>query len=478
MSCPGCQALQQQVAELTARLDRLEAENAHLRADNAFLKQENAELRERLGLNSRNSSLPPSSDFPQPPASRARRRSGRSQGAQKGHKGYGRHLLPAYQVDEVVELRPERCRRCNSQLEESLVAIGKPRRFQVAELPERPIRVREYQLTALRCPCCRTKTRAELPVGASSSVLGPRLEAALATLAIDARLSRRLVAGISKDIFGLPLSIGAIDAALGRSGDAVSASVSEIEEALEKAPIVHADETGWNGVGPNDWLWSVSHRRLAAFRVLRGRGQTQAKELLGDYLGYLVVDRYCAYNFIPYERRQFCHAHLLRDFRRVSERAGPGGCVGEKMLLLYEELFALWHAYIDEGHKLDWLQEALAPTKLRYEKLLTLGAKKGDKKTARLCRELLRRTDSLWLFTEIEGIEPTNNAAERCLRGAVIKRKLSFGNQSARGERTLERLLSVSQTCRLQGRSCFAYLSEAIEAYRQGLPTPSLVTTD
>jgi transposase len=107
--------------------------------------------------------------------------------------------------------------------------------------------------------------------------------------------------------------------------------------------------------------------------------------------------------------------------------------------------------------------------------LLGQGAACPCAKTAGVCAEILKLEPALWTFARAEGLEPTNNAAERALRPAVIKRKRSFGCHSEEGCRFVERLLSVTQTLRLQQRPVLDYLVEALVAHRHGLPAPQLL---
>lgn len=138
-------------------------------------------------------------------------------------------------------------------------------------------------------------------------------------------------------------------------------------------------------------------------------------------------------------------------------------------------LFAAWDEYRQHGDRARLL-ERIAPLKQELRALLEQAARKSTKtKYHRLfAKNLLKRWPALWTFTRIDGVEPTNNLAERGLRGAVIYRKLSLGSQSAQGERSIERLLSASVTCRLQGRSLFAYLTDLLIARIRGDPIPVL----
>ena len=144
----------------------------------------------RLNRSSRNSSQPPSVDPPGAPQRRSKDPSGRKQGAQDGHEGHGRPLLPAWAVDEVIEHWPERCGCGHAFSDDERVAVGEPVRWQVEELPPITVRVTEHRAQRVRCPDCGEHTRAELSGRSPAAAFGPRLQAAVATLSVRNRISR------------------------------------------------------------------------------------------------------------------------------------------------------------------------------------------------------------------------------------------------------------------------------------------------
>lgn len=430
-------------------------------------------LEERVRRLSRNSSLPPSSDPSEVPPCSRKPRSERGRGGQPGHPGMTRMLAPPERVDELIEYWPERCERCGESLAAG-EAVGEPRRHQVAELPAIAVTVIEHRLHACRC-CCGALTRARLPAGVSRSPFGPRLHAAVATLVGRHRLSRRDSARLVGELFGCPLSTGAIDAIVGRVGQALAGPYAQLRAALREAPVVNADETGWSLAGQRRWLWGGFTPRLAVFSLEPTRGQAAAKRLLGEVPpGVVCSDRWSGYSHLPAEQRQLCWSHLARDFQAVAERRGAEGRLGRALRRETRALFAAWAAYRAHGEQARLAAE-LAPTQTRLRTLLERGSRGRRPQSAALCASLLSLWPALWSFLETpELVEPTNNLAERCLRPAVIQRKLSFGNDSENGLRTTERLLSASGTCRLQDRSLFAYLCQAVTAAFADEPAPSL----
>ena len=208
-----------------------------------------------------------------------------------------------------------------------------------------------------------------------------------------------------------------------------------------------------------------------------GRHEREARALLGpDFAGVACSDRWWAYDYLDPGQRQVCWAHLVRDFTAHSEGLDAQREFGEAGLALAGRLFAAWDDYRTDGDR-GRLVARMAPVKAELKALLEAAACKSPRNRRHriFAKNLLKLWPALWTFVSVPGVEPTNNHAERGLRGAVILRKLSLGTQSESGERTIERLLSASVTCRLQGRSLFAYLSEVMDADIRCGPIPSLI---
>jgi transposase len=444
---------------------------------NRRLEARVAELERRLSRSSRNSSLPPSQDPPSAPPRPKRPASGRKPGGQPGHEGRSRPLLAVEQVDKVVEHWPERCRACAYVFgEEEHVEAAPPRRHQVAELPPIAVTVTEHRLHRLRCPACAVETRAELPSGVPGSAFGPRLQAAVATLAVRNRVSRRDTVELTRELFGVELATGSVDAIIHRAGAALAAPHTRLEQELKSASVVNIDETGWKTAGANRTLWGALTARSAVFRIAAGRHGFEARTLLGErFAGIVCSDRWRGYDYLDPSQRQLCWAHLLRDFTAHSEGMGKQKAFGEDGLRIARHLFAAWEGYQHDGDRAR-LQAEIAPLQDTLRALLEHAARKSTRtKYHRVfANSLLKRWPALWTFAHTDDVEPTNNHVERGLRGAVIYRKLSLGSQSERGERTIERLLSASVTCRLQKRSLFAYLTDVLTARTRGDPIPAL----
>jgi transposase len=451
-----------------------------------------AQLEEQKGRSSRNSSKPPSSDGGgfKPRGKGKSKASGRTRGGQKGHPGAGRDLLPSEQCEEVIPHFPTTCRSCGEALS------GKdpePLRHQVVDIPKIVPFVIEHQLHRLVCPCCRTTTTAELPVGVESGGFGPQLSALVGLLGGTYHLSYRKVQSLLDQVLGVEISTGAINTIRCRLSEALAQAVEEVKAAICREQVAHMDETGGpignadgnNPDGRRGWLWVVVTPTLAVFQLALSRSAEVAKALLGEaFAGFVISDRYSAYSWLPLKRRQICWAHIKRDLIAIAERLGVSAQAGQKLLELEHQLFHHWHRWREGQISRQELQVLTIPIRQAFEAKLRevsdLGFAKGEKtpwaSTVRTCRQMLKVAPAFWTFLEHpELVEPTNNAAERALRPAVIHRKLCYGVQSQRGGLCHGRLLTVTTTLKQQGRDVLEFLVEAWEAHRDGQPAPSLL---
>ncbi|MGH2745812.1 MAG: IS66 family transposase, partial [Thermoleophilaceae bacterium] len=390
-----------------------------------------AQLERRLGRSSRNSSQPPSADPPGDPPRGGKGRSGRKRGAQPGHEGTGRELLPTAAVDEVVVHWPAQCDCGRVFGEEDLTALGKSVRHQVEELPRLAVTVTEHQCPRVCCPGCGRRRRAELPSDVAASAFGPRFHAAVAVLSVRNRVSRRDVVECCEQLFGARISSGTVDAILGRVADALELPDVDLLERVRAAGAVNMDETGWRTAGKRRALWGAFTARHAVVRVRADRHEDHARELLADTKAIVTSDRWWAYTHLPLKRRQVCWAHLRRDFKAHTEGLGAEKAFGEAGLKVCEELFWSWEIFQHTRDRKELRRRVRALRRELKPILRTYAGKAPRYKYCRgMARNLLKVWPALWTFAEHRGVEPTNNHAERALRGAVIYRKLSLGSQS------------------------------------------------
>jgi len=433
------------------------------------LQQRVKDLEQRLGQNSTNSSRPPSTDPPTIKRRPPRLPSGRKKGAQPGHPLKQRPLLPP---DRTILSKPVSCRRCGRPLHGD---DPQPLRHQVLELP--PIRpdVTEYQLHRLACPCCGITTCGALPAGVPSGGQGPRLQAVLALLTGAYRLSKHLVEGLCDDLLGIPISAGQVCAMEAETAAATEPVVKELREYARSQP-ANVDETGWRENRQRGWLWTVVTKAVTVFTITLSRAGSVVRGLVDPSAGQVITtDRYKGYLWLPLRQRQVCWAHLIRDFQAMVDRANAGSAIGEELLCCAEDLFTWWYRVRDGTLSRSSFRRYVAELRPCVRSQLEAGSVCACAKTAGTCLEMLTVEPALWTFARVEGIEPTNNAAERALRHAVLWRKLSHGTDSATGSRFVANILSVVETCRQQGREVLEFLTASCEAALANRLMPSLL---
>jgi transposase len=351
-----------------------------------------------------------------------------------------------------------------------------PYRHQVTELPPIKPVVTEYQLHRLICPACGMLTRADLPLGVPPGGFGPRVQAIVALCTGAYRLSKRTTQEVMADLFGLPMSLGTIPQLEQATVQAVADPVAEAHTYVRAQPAAHLDETGWREGRTRAWLWVAVTAWVTVFVVRLSRGAQVAQELLGErFCGILVTDRWSAYTWYPTRWRQICWAHLLRDFEAMIERGGRSQEIGEGLREQARQMFHAWHRVRDGTLPHTGFRVLMRPIRRRVARLLKAGQTCGIAKTEGVCREVLKVYDALWTFVRVEGVEPTNNAAERAIRPGVLWRKGSFGTQSANGSRFVEAMMTVVATLKQQHRNVLAYMTDVCQAAYLGAPAPSLL---
>lgn len=457
--CPGCQERDAIIQKLRRRLRTCEQR----------LRQQ----RERNGRNSTNSSIPPSSNpLDAPKTKTAKQPSGRKAGGQPGHPPTNPGVFAPEDLTEPPSVcRPETCEHCQAPL---LGVDPDPDIRQVVELPPLVPEIREYQCHTLTCDRCGHETSAPLPDGVPAGDYGPRLQAFVALCTGCYHLSKRQVEELLTTTFNVPISLGTICNIEQRVSDAVAKPVAEAKRHVQQADVVHADETSWRQQPDKVWLWAAVTTYLALFSVRDLRDRDSAEDLLGpDFAGVLVSDRFSSYHWVP--RRQLCWAHLDRDWQAFIDRGGSSQRLGQKLRDLTDHMFHLWHRVREVTLSRFMFRWHMDDIRKEVGHCLRTGVNCAHPRTAGTCAAILEHEDQLWTFVFSEGVEPTNNAAERIVRQAVLWRKKSFGTRGPRGSRYVERLLTVVATCRLQGRNVLEYLTSACNAAARGRRAPSLL---
>jgi transposase len=462
-ACPGCATLSAALERAWERIARLEAE-LH-------------ELRCQLNRNSSNSSSPPSADPPGAPKPVVKIKSGRKPGGQPGHPGSHRRRLPADRVHKTVLYVPAVCTQCHTPLpEQPAPGDPEPTWHQVAELPPLAAIITEHQGHTRTCPCCGHLNRGEIPAEIRAHVIGPRLAAMMSYLTGRHHLSRRNVEELVETVFEVPIALGTVSALEAETSAALTGAYHEAQQEIRDAAVKNTDETGWSRAGQKHWLWMAATATAALFVIHLRRSFVGLQALLGEVInGVVCSDRWWAYGKLPLEQRQICWAHLKRDFQKLIDRGGPADAIGRVGLEVVDCLFADWWAFRCGELDRPGLQARVERIARELQSTLEQGCCCADSKAAAFCANVLALYPALWLFASLDGVEPTNNHAERLLRPGVLWRKNAFGCHSASGCRFVERMLTVVQTLRLQRRPVFDYLVNAIVAHRSGLPAPQLL---
>lgn len=447
-------------------------------------------LEEKVNQSSQNSSKPPSTDgFGKGIKAKGNGKKPPREGRGKSAPREARKLYPAEDCRAVHEVIPAACQGCGASLSGQ---DSHPHRHQVIELPPVKPDVVEYRLHELRCECCDAATRAPLPSGVSALGYGERLTAMVALLSGGYRLSYRQVCAVMDDLFGVRLSRGGVGRLRQAISEAVSPAVEAAKAYVQSQPMMHSDETsypvgnrdGGNPQRTKGWLWVLVTPLVSFFEVVLSRSQVTAQALIGQaFPGIVTSDRYSAYRWIEVNRWQVCWAHLKRDFTAMAERSGVSREIGDALLRRQRRLFRWWHRVRDgtlaRSDFIELVTPLRAGVKAELVAATALPIANGEKtplaKTIRTCQQLLQVEPALWTFVQTPGVEPTNNAAERALRPAVIWRRTSFGSQSNEGSLFVSRMLTVVTSLKAQHRNVLAFLTQTCAATRLGAPRPSLL---
>ena len=446
------------------------------------LDQENKTLKAKianLSTDSTNSSKPPSSDGPQVKKEK-KRLSRRKRGGQKGHKGHKRELLPADQMDNIVNHYPSACRNCAAPMDpESCEQTSEPTRHQTFELPQNKPITTEHRCHELGCETCGHRTRADLPAEVAQSQFGPRVHGAVAYLTSVHKIGRRGIVEIMNSLFGLNLCLGSVCNCIDRVSPELGPVAEQARRSLPESANLNIDETGWKCKGDRRHLWVFVSNLVVYFTIAASRGAKVLQSVLGEsFEGVITSDDHSAYScYHKKGLRQLCWAHLIRKFKGLKEtRGSPDAYVFAKyMLKEMGHILSCWHAFREGYITRRQLLDATTLPKARMKRYCLKYKSSPDREVSARAKRMLRNWPHLFTFLSHEGVEPTNNVAEQALRPAVQWRKLCFGNQSENGERFTERILTVTRTCQLSGKNPFYFLSDLMEAAFQGMPRPSLL---
>jgi transposase len=409
-------------------------------------------LQGRVEKTSQTSSKPPSSDSPFNKPKRQRRPSSGKRGGQKGHRGQGPKLLTPTEV-HLIEPGPCACGHGE------LVSLEPYYTHQVIELPPIEMDIHHFILQQGACSHCGRTLKAQIP-SAHQAGYGPRLTALVGHLAGMHRSSRRLIQDFCHSVLHIEMSLGAVQKMIDRVSSAMLPHYEAIAKLARQAPVGYIDETPWYCQNTLNWLWTLSTDTVSLYLIHPNRSKEAFATLIDDWQGILVSDGYGVYQDWV-NHRQTCLAHLIRTARGLSEKTDRSLAACGKWAL--NELQTLCHMAKAPPTVGQW--------RAWYARFCRLIASYHDRQddAGRLARRLQREMVSLWVFLREHGVESTNNRAERALRFAVLWRKCSCGVQSDKGNRWVERSLSLRQTCRQLGQSTFRVLVDAVASFFQGV---------
>jgi transposase len=329
---------------------------------------------------------------------------------------------------------------------------------QVLELPPIRIDVTHWVLYQGWCGDCGRWTKAQVPAEHAMGY-GPRFSALMGELAGTYGNGRRMVQTFCASVLQVPITLGAIQKVLDRVAQAIEPHYTAIATQARHTPVNYIDETPWFLTHTLQWLWVMVSDRVAFYMIHPRRSKEAFAALIDDWAGLLVSDGYGVYQTWV-AHRQTCLAHLIRTARSLAERqqAELAAC-GTWALAELQRLCHMATAPPTGGEWRAW-----------YARLCKLIDQYHDRHddAGRFTRRLLREMDALWVFLVHCGVDTTNNRAERALRFGVLWRKRSLGTASAKGNRWVERILSLKETCRLQARSTYNVLVDAVARFFHG----------
>lgn len=485
---------QREIENLRDELAKREKQIADAEKQIADAEKQIVDLERQLAgrkKNSTNSSKPPSSDgLAGEPRPRGRKHnSKRKPGGQPGHPGHHRRLVPTAEVSAVEVLLPKQCGHCGGDLPQTPGKVNKeaePRRHQVTEVPPVKAYITEYQFPKVVCAECGKATRAPLPEEIAGQ-FGPQLTALIAYWTVVCRLPRRLVEGMLADVLGIEISLGSTQKAWEEVSQAVAQPVQQLQKQLPGEAVLNVDETGWRTNGDRRWLWALVAKQFVFYVVASTRGANVLVSLLGAvFRGILCNDRWVVYLTYHSGPMQLCWAHLKRNILGIADyaRSPSAQQFCRDALAIVARLFRLWYRFRGDlrdrrgnPQPIDRRQliEKSIPLQKKLFALAEAHLDDADREVRNMATALFTHFERLFTFLEVEGVEPTNNVAERILRPAVQWRKISFGNRSRNGEIATARLLTVTQTCQRQHRHVLGYLTDAVRCHRHRAAVPSLL---
>src|ERR1700757_194579 len=445
----------ERLAQMAPELDALRAENVSLHQQLEVKTKRIAQLEEALEAAERAAHRQAA---PFRIEEKKRLLAPKRPGRKRGHPGAFRHK-PDH-IDKAIEVQLCSCPHCGGVLFKDQNVIEQL----IEDIPSlRPYvtRLTTYQGT---CVGCGQRVRSKHPlqmsvaIGAAGVHLGPRALALAADLNKAKGLSMRKTCAVLRDCFGLQLSPGGLSQALDRLAVKVKSQYEAIAAELRQAPVVHSDETSWWVAGPGWWLWAFTTPLLTLYVVAQSRGRDLLSDILGkDFGGVLVSDCLTIYDDVT-ALQQKCYAHHHKAIRKAKDlhpQQGEG--------FLCEVAAMLRAAVALQEQKAELRLEIFRDLRqaLEHKAVQLLEAPRSEPNEEAVRNRLHKQRDHLFTFLDHDGVDATNNLAERQLRPAVIARKISCGNKTPKGAQTWQILTSLAATCVQRATSFIDALARA-----------------
>jgi transposase len=470
----------------------LRQENKQLRALVARLEERIVQLEAQLAKankNSGNSSKPPSSDITKPTAGGGRSSSPRKIGGQPGHPRHERTPFPPDQVDERQIHGLDQCPDCGSR---HLEALSEPAQVvQQVELLPKPFKVTEHVVQACRCRNCQRIHTGQLPLAvAATGLIGPRMMGLLLFMKGALRTSYSGIEEFLGHVLGFKVCRGYLAKVMARGSAALEPAVEELRALLPRQRVLNVDETGHKEQGERMWTWCFRAGNFVLFSIQASRGSDVLMEFLGqEFDGVLGCDYFSAYRKFMGKMNgsvQFCFAHLIRDLKFLAEHPEPMmPLYAQPILRAIRRVFHLIHEQAkipreDFQSKLEWQKKRIIALTIDTTSLSPIerNVQKQYPEVFNMAQRFRKHGEAYFTFITTPQIGPTNNAAEQALRFVVMDRRATQGTRSHKGRAFCERIWTVVGTCRMNQRSIFGYLCEAVTAWATGLPIPSLIPSN
>jgi transposase len=468
------------IRRLEKRLARQEETIAELQATIAAKDKRIEKLETeiaKLKKNSSTSSKPPSSDIVKPPkGGKSNGKNRRKKGGQPGHPKYERPAFPQEEINEFHDYKLEVCPDCGGDLERT---EDVPRTIQQVEVEDKPIRIDEYRAFVYWCDKCQKKHYAKIPPEIEKGgLVGPRLTAVIAYLKGACHASFSTIRKYVRDVLRIKISRSQLSKIVQKVNRALADSYNELLEQLRSQKKLNVDETGHKDNGDKYWTWCFRAEAFVFFKIAGSRSSDILFELLGkEFEGILGCDYFSAYRKYMKDCSilvQFCLAHLIRDIRYLTTLRSPATVAyGHRLLQGMRELFSLFHNPLIANYP-NLLKEGL---ERKREEIIAMALEDvpGTKEAKNLANRFRKHGKAYFQFITTPGIDPTNNIAEQAIRFVVIDRLVTQGTRSERGRQWCERIWTVIATCAQQGRSAFEFIFDAVDAYFNDQPSPSLL---